>query len=119
VPRNKEKERRLPRAVIEADRQFLRMLQTLPDYQPLNPAYSIEALLELEAKLTEAEQREERARVALAAARLQVIAASGKLRASTDNAKDQVIAQHGIDSDAARLVSAHRRGIRQRRNGTA
>jgi hypothetical protein len=50
---------------------------------------------------------------------LQVIAASGKLRASTDNAKDQVIAQHGIDSDAARLVSAHRRGIRQRRNGTA
>jgi hypothetical protein len=61
--------RPLPTAMLDDDRTALIGLGSLSDYQPLNSAYSVARLVELEQTMRAARQADIRAMQALAAAR--------------------------------------------------
>jgi hypothetical protein len=105
---------RLAPLTIEADRATVLALQDMHDYQPRNPAYNFEALTALEVALTQAEQAERRARIALDAARDQAIAAAHALHDATLGAKAEVIAQYGADSPAVQAIGLKRKSERRR-----
>jgi hypothetical protein len=85
---------------IAADRTTLRALKLLPDYAPLNQAYSTNALLTLDQQLNQAEEREFQLETALAAARASRAELSTMLHQGVIGAKIAVISQYGHNSDA-------------------
>lgn len=105
---------RLSPLTVEADRTALLALQDMPDYQPRNQAHSVGALAELEAALSQAEQAERRARIALDAARDKVIAAAHAFHDATLGAKTEVVAQYGADSAAVQAIGLKRKSDRRR-----
>lgn len=90
---------RLSLAVREADLAAFTALQNLKDYSPLNPALTLEAINALNETRMAAESREIHARNELAAARDALLTAEYELHTMLLNAKHQVIAQYGPNSD--------------------
>lgn len=105
---------RLAPLTVEADRDTLFALQNMADYQPRNPAYGVEALVALEAALTQAEQDERRIRIALDAARDRTVVATRAFHDATLGAKTEVIAQYGADSTAIQAIGLKRKSDRRR-----
>lgn len=110
--------KRLPQAVIEADRAALVALKRLTDYAPANPALTIEALCALEARLRAAEEAEILAEKEYAAACDAREAAQRALHGAVLGVKATVIGQYGSDSDAVQAIglkkkSDYRRGRRR------
>ena len=103
-----------PDHLLEADRNTLLALQDLSDYKPLHSDYSAEALKTLEAALTQAEQAEQRARIALDAARDKTVEAAWAFHSATLGAKSQVIAQYGSDSLAVQAIGLKKKSDRKR-----
>ncbi|NTU81017.1 MAG: hypothetical protein HGA45_16820 [Chloroflexales bacterium] len=99
---------------IDADRLALQLLENLTDYNPSNPAYSIETLKMLEAMLIQATRAEAQARAALEAARERASAAAWAFHEAMQGAKVQVQAQYGTDSLALHAVGLKRRSERKR-----
>ncbi len=104
----------VPSPTLAADHATVKALQGMLDYQPTNPAYSTAHLLQVQATLTQAEQAEKAAEVALEQAR--------RVRAETSHiyhdlvvgSRVQVVAQYGIDSGAVSLVGLTRKSERKR-----
>ena len=106
--------RRLPADDIQADRNALIGIQSLPNYTPSNRAYDAAQLAELGRAMEEARQAEVRAVQALAAARDAAQAAEWALHEGILGAKSQVIAQYGPDSNAVQLLGLKKKSERRR-----
>jgi hypothetical protein len=106
--------RRLSPDEIQADRNALIGIQSLPDYTPMNSTYSAATLAELGRAMEEARQAEVRAQQALAAARDAAAAAEWALHEGMLGAKAQVVAQYGPDSNAVQLLGLKRKSERRR-----
>lgn len=99
---------------LSADHATVLALQSLSDYQPLNPAYSLAQLLQLQTNLTYAEQNETSAEVALAAARRARSEISHVYHDAVVGARSHVMAQYGPDAAAVALVGMKRKSERRR-----
>ena len=106
--------RRVPANDLEADRNALIGIQSLPDYTPTNRAYGAPQLTELGRAMEEARQAEVRAVQALARARDAAAEAEWALHDGILGAKAQVIAQYGADSHAVQMVGLKRKSERRR-----
>lgn len=105
--------KRLPPSVIAADRELLRAIQTLSDYQPINALYSVAVMQQQEASLTQAELAIVRLEEELKQARM-VAAETGHMLHTTGlGMKDQVIAQYGPDSTAVEIIGLTRKSARK------
>jgi hypothetical protein len=89
-------------------------LQGLPDYAPMNPAYSTAAVTALGAALEQARQHEIHAQNTLVAARDAIRAAEWALHNAMLGVKAQVIAQYGDDSDAIQALGLKKKSKRGR-----
>lgn len=96
--------RRLSPDELQADRNALVGLQSLPDYAPFNGAYTTARIADLGRQVEEARLAEMQAVQALAAARDAAQAAEWELHEGIIGARSQVIAQYGPDSSAVRLL---------------
>lgn len=105
---------RLSPMILDADRDTVLALQDMADYRPHNPTHDIESLTTLEAMLTQAEQAERRAQIALEAARDKAIAAAHAFHDATLGAKAEVIAQYGANSSAVQAIGLKRKSDRRR-----
>jgi uncharacterized membrane protein YccC len=108
-------------AQIAADRATVRAIESLVEYQSINPAYSTEALLQLDATLRAAEEATEQARQVFERGRqayeqaLDVEQGTARmLHESTRMAKSQVLVQFGADSYAVKAVGWTRTSDRKR-----
>lgn len=113
--------RKLTPKQIAADREALRALVQLGTYQSLNPAYSLEALLQVEATLQAAEEATGRERLVFAQGRqsfgqaLQIERDTAwMLHEMMHVAKTQVVAQYGDDSYAVKAIGWVRKSERKR-----
>jgi len=106
--------KRLPQAVIEADRAALVALRQLADYAPSNPALSIEALCALDERLRKAAEAESLAEKQYAAACDAREAAQWSLHDAMLGAKAEVIVQFGADSDAIQALGLKKKSKRRR-----
>ncbi len=106
--------RRLPADDIQTNRHALIGVQSLPNYAPMNSAYSAGTLGELGRAMEAAQQAEVRAVQALATARDLAAAAEWALHDGLLGAKAQVIAQFGPDSSAVQLLGLKRKSERRR-----
>lgn len=105
---------RLPADYLQASRNALIGIQSLPDYAPYNGACSVAALAELGHAMDEARQAEVRAQQALATARNAAQQAEWALYDGILAARAQVIAQYGPDSHAVQLLGLKRKSERRR-----
>ena len=106
--------RRLSSDEIQANRNALIGVQSLPDYAPTNSAYSAAQLADLGRAMEEARQAEVRAAQSLALARDAAAAAEWALHEGILGARTQVLAQYGPDSNAVQLVGLKRKSERRR-----
>ncbi|NTW01427.1 MAG: hypothetical protein HGA19_08965 [Oscillochloris sp.] len=104
----------IPSPILAVDHATVKALQGMIDYQPINAAYSTAQLLQLQATLTQAEQAEKAAEVALAQARSVRAEASHFYHDAVVGARTQVIAQYGPDATAVALVGLKRKSERKR-----
>lgn len=103
-PMANNQKKRLPSAIIEADRAALVALKQLADYAPSNPALSVEALSALEERLRKAEEAEILAEKQYAAACDAREAAQRGLHDAMLGVKATVIGQYGHSSDAVQAI---------------
>ena len=106
--------RRITPTEIEADRAALSAVKVLNGYTPINPAYSIQAVSELEMAMEQAQREEVRAMNALTAARDAAMAAEWNLHNAILGMNTQVIAQYGPDSDALHALGLKKKSERKR-----
>lgn len=106
--------KRVPSAVLQADRELIFKLQSLPDYNPRNPAYSVVALQELVDAVARAEEAELVAQRNYEVARERMIEASNRLHGLTMGIKLEVTAQYGDDSPAVHAIGRKQRSERRR-----
>jgi hypothetical protein len=114
---------RIGSQLLDADRMAVTALQRLRDYEPLNVAYKVAALVALKEALVQAEQNELYAQNALEAARDAKAAAEWALHDGVLGAKAQVLAQYGPNSDAIQSLglkkkSKYRRATSRPAKGT-
>jgi hypothetical protein len=106
--------RRLKPHNLKSDRSALTAIRNLPDYTPSNPIATAAALAALSEAKEQAHEAEIRARQALSAARNAAVAAEWALHNALLQAKIQIIAQYGDDSDAVAAVGLKKRSERRR-----
>jgi len=99
---------------IYTDLEVLRAIVNLPDYRPINPAYSAEALSALAAALASAEQAEQLTEAAHDTAREAKISAAWALHNAILAAKTQVIAQYGPNSNEVEWLGLKKKSARRR-----
>ncbi|MEI7772777.1 MAG: hypothetical protein WCI67_22500 [Chloroflexales bacterium] len=106
---------------LTADRATLKAILRLSDYQPINSAYSIATIQQLEESLIQAELEEARlqelfdqARAALEQGREVRMNTSLAIHNLALGVKAQVIAQYGDDSYAVKAVGLTRKSDRKR-----
>src|SRR5215207_1470085 len=106
--------RRLTAAEIDADCVTLIAVKGLTNYTPMNPAYNVATVSELETAMERARLEETRVLTALTAARDAAIAAEWDLHNAVRGIKTQVIAQYGDDSDAVHALGLKKKSERRR-----
>lgn len=108
----------VPPATLADDRQTIKALKELSNYTPHRPEHTTEALLALEASLTEAEDTLMRSQLAVDVARLRCVELSWALHRGVVGARDEVAVLFGPDSHAVhavgrKRVSEHKRPTRR------
>lgn len=106
--------KRVPQAVLDADREILVFLQSLPDYTPISPSCSLAALQQIAADFVRAQEAELMARRAFEQAREQLAKAGVILHEVILAAKAQVLAQYGDDSPALHAIGRKQKSERRR-----
>lgn len=112
MPANRN--RRMPADNVQANRNALIGLQSLPDYMPANRAYTVERLLEIAQEVERLREEEVRAAQTLAMLRDQAASAEWAMHDGILGARAQVIAQYGPDSHAVQLLGLKRKSERKR-----
>jgi hypothetical protein len=106
--------RRLTPAELEADRVTLIGAKELQTYTPLNQAYSVDAVSQLQAVMEQAQHEETRQTKALTISRDAAVAAEWARHDAILGIKTQAIAQYGADSDAIHTLGLKKKSERQR-----
>jgi hypothetical protein len=106
--------KRLPPSVIAADRELLRAIQSLSDYQPINGTYSVAIMQQQEGRLTKAELAVVRLEDELKQARAVAIETAHAMHNTGLGMKDQVIAQYGQDSTEVEIIGLTRKSEHKR-----
>jgi hypothetical protein len=104
----------MPADNVQANRNALIGLKSLPDYMPTNRAYTVERLLEIAQEVERLREEEVRAVQTLAMLRDQAGAAEWEMHDGILGARAQVIAQYGPDSHAVQLLGLKRKSERKR-----
>jgi hypothetical protein len=102
MPKNQNK--RIPPPVLEADRSSFVALQGIAGYAPVNAAYALAAITQLQAEMTSAQAAEAQAAAALASARDNATAKEWEYHNRILGVKDQVVAQFGRDSNEVQAI---------------
>src|SRR5262245_7134297 len=106
--------RRLSAAELEADRVMLIGVKELDSYTPLNQAYSVEAVIQLQVVMEQAQHEETRAIKALTRTHDAAVAAEWARHDAIQGIKTQVVAQYGPDSDAVHALGLKKKSERRR-----
>ena len=104
----------LSAGVIESDRDTLVALKRMENYTAINPAFSVQNMVELEASLVQAEEKTLLLHRDLAAARDEEIAAAQAFHQAIIGAKSCVMAQFGNDSPEVQAIGLKKRSDRKR-----
>lgn len=107
--------KKVSKARIEQDREVIRAIAKLPDYQPTNSAYSLEALLQIDATMRAAEDAVGQVRddqQSLDIRRKQTMAVEDStgvmMHEMVAAAKAQLVAQYGADSYVMSVIGLKR-----------
>jgi hypothetical protein len=100
----KNETRRLSPAVLADDREIFTNLQAIEDYHPANAAYTVAALTIIDNEEKSTGALEIQALAAYEAARDNHIAKQWAMHNGLLGAKDQVVAQFGINSNEAQSL---------------
>ncbi len=95
----RNQDRRLKPAIFQADENGFAALKAITNYSPANPAYSISVISTAHDEAHQLRRAEAQALAAAVAARNCAVAREWEFHNLMLGAKDQVIAQFGIDSD--------------------
>ncbi len=109
---------RLSPAILQADREAQVALAALTDYQPANTDFSQANVLAALTAMGTAQQAEILADSALDAARDAAVTAEWQFHNAILGAKDQVIAQYGVDADQVNALGLKKKSERRRRSRT-
>jgi hypothetical protein len=101
-------------SILAADHATVMALQSMVDYQPVNPSLSIPQLLQTQATLAQATQARRAAEVALDNARRVEAETSHLYHDSVVSARAYVVVQYGPDSAAVAQVGLTRKSDRKR-----
>ena len=101
--------RKLTDDQIEANREALVALRAMANYKPANAAYTVEAMNTREAAMIAAQQEVVRVQNMLAAARDARDAAELLFHHDMSEAKQQVRAQYGMNSDEVQAMGLKKR----------
>lgn len=96
--------KRLKPSLLETDKKCVDALKNVAGYSPVNPTYTVEALVAAVDALAKAQTEETKAVAAASIARQNAAAKEWEFHSLVLGAKDQVLAQFGRDSDEAELV---------------
>lgn len=107
MARNQSK--RLPPVKLEADESGFAALQTISNYTPINPAYSLDAVSATHVELESFRRAEAQAAAAMAAARDGAVAKEWEFHNQMLGVKDQIIAQFGKDSNEVQALGLKRK----------
>jgi len=105
---------RIQMDVIAADWANLQAVASLPDYAPMNLAYNVETVRQLEAALIVAQQTEDTILREATIIREQTTDAGWAFHEAINRIKTQVEAQYGSDSPALHAVGRKRRSEHKR-----
>ncbi|MEI8308631.1 MAG: hypothetical protein WCF99_16345 [Chloroflexales bacterium] len=108
-----QRTKQVPHAILTADHETVKALQGIATYQPTNPDLSVANLLQVQATLTQAEQAEQAAEVALEQARAIRAGTSHFYHDLVVSSRVQVVAQFGSDSTEVALVGLKRKSQRK------
>ena len=95
---------RVPPEILKTDQTSAKAIVELPDYRPANANFTADILQAKLAALQSLLDAEQRAQRALDAARDDAAAAEWALHEAVLGAKDQVVAQYGVDSNEAQAA---------------
>ena len=109
----KNQDTRIQAEVLDADQKAFQLLKTIGDYQPINPAYTIEALDARYEALRAALEAERKMQEALTAARKVAMAAGWDFHNDMLGVKYQVIARYGADSEQVVLMGLKKKSERK------
>jgi hypothetical protein len=120
----KDQSRRLVPSILAEDEAAFVALQSITNYSPSNPAYTLAAITEIRNRMQEKRTREAQAAIALAAARDDATAAEWEYHNAVLGSRDQVVAQFGKDSNEVQAVglkkvSEYRKPTRKKAGGDA
>lgn len=105
---------RVQAQTLLADREAYIAMQSMPDYTPANVSYSSAELVETYQAMEAAIAAEINAQNALKAARDAARKAERKFHEAILGAKDQVIAQYGVDSNQVQAMGLKKKSDRKR-----
>jgi hypothetical protein len=100
--------------IVASDRQTVKALKNIADYNPHSTDHSLAALQNLDQALEQAEEELSRARLLFDTARSKVAELSWALHNSVLGAKSEVLAQFGPDSQAVYAIGLTRKSDRKR-----
>ncbi len=103
----------VPPTTLAGDHITVKAVQGLSDYQPLNPICTVAQLLQFQASLTQVEQAEKAAEVALEQARAARVEATHVYHNAVVAARAHVVAQYGPDDPAVALIGLKRKSERK------
>jgi hypothetical protein len=106
--------KKLTLSEIAADRAVVKAIAELPGYQSVNPAYGLEAILQMDATLEVAQQASARSRKANEQDRIVEQDTAQMLHEIVTVAKAQVFAQYGPDAYAVKAIGWTRKSDRKR-----
>jgi hypothetical protein len=107
MARNQSK--RLPPVKLEADESGFAALQTISNYTPINPAYSLDAVRSVYVELENVRRAEAQAQAVMAAARDGAVAKEWEFHNLMLGVKEQIIAQFGKDSNEVQALGLKRK----------
>lgn len=105
--------KKLTPSQIAADRAVVKAIAELPGYQPTNTAYSLEAMLQLDATLEVAQQASKRSRQIHEQDQIVEQDTAMMLHEFLSRAKVQVLAQYGPDAYAIKAIGWTRKSDRK------
>ena len=95
----KNQSRRLKPSILKADENGYAALEAITDYAPVNPAFSLRAVIAARADMANLRWAETEAHAAMTATRNAAVAQEWEFHNLMLGVKAQVIAQFGLDSD--------------------
>lgn len=104
---------RIPTPVLQADNEAYVALKAIPDYQSVNPDYSLVTVARLHENVQATLEAELHAQNTLAAARDAALAAQRAFHEAILGVKNQVKALYGVDSDQLAALGLKKKSDRK------